>query len=122
MSADDHANAELTADGKFALLVVLGEIVVFAVALFFDRPDVGLRACISMAIFLIVLRATWKLRQHGWYWGAVATAVVLQIPFFVYVPWPNHTYRGTALIGFGFLDFIVLWGVIKLCEKLFSRA
>jgi hypothetical protein len=122
MSADEHVKAQLTPEGKFALLLMLSEVVVFAVALFFNQPEVGLSACISVAIFLIVLRATWKLREHGWYWGAVVVAVALQIPFFLYVPWSNHTYRGTALIGLGFVDFIVLWGGIKLCEKLFSQA
>jgi len=121
MSVDEHVKAQLTPEGKFALLLMLSEIVVFAIALFFNQPEVGLAACISIAIFLIVLRATWKLREHGWYWGAVVVAAALQIPFFFYVPWSNHTYRGTALIGFGVLDFIVLWGGIKLCEKLFSR-
>jgi cell division protein FtsW (lipid II flippase) len=122
MSADEHVKAQLTPEGKFALLLILCEVVVFAIALFFNQPELGMSACISIAILLIVLRATWKLREHGWYWGAVVVAVAIQIPVIFYVPWSNHAYRGTALVAFGFLDFIVLWGGIKLCEKTMKRS
>jgi cell division protein FtsW (lipid II flippase) len=120
MSAE-HVKAQLTPEGKFALFLMLSEVVVFAIALFFNQPELGLSACISIAILLIVLRATWKLREHGWYWVAVVVAVALQIPVIFYVPWSNHAYRGTALAAFGFLDFIVLWGGIKVAEKLMKR-
>jgi cell division protein FtsW (lipid II flippase) len=121
MSADEHVKAQLTPAGKFALLLMLCEVVVFAIALFFNQPELGLSAAISVAILLIVLRATWKLHEHSWYWVAVVVAVALQIPVIFYVPWSNHAYRGTALIGFGFLNFIVLWGGIKLTEKVMKR-
>jgi cell division protein FtsW (lipid II flippase) len=83
--------------------LILCEIVVFVIALFVGQPELGLSACISIAILLIALRATWKLREHGWYWGAVVVSVVIQIQFIFYVPWSNHAYRGTALAAFGFL-------------------
>ena len=122
MSTDEHVKAQLTTAGKFALLLIPCEIVVFAVALFFGEPELGSSACISIAILLIALRATWKLHQHGWYWFALAASVALQYPFFFYAPWSNHAYRGTALAAFGFLDFIVVWGGITLCGKLLNRA
>jgi hypothetical protein len=122
MSADEHVKAQLTPEGKFALLLILSMLPTFVVFLFFDKPELGLATCESIGSLLIALRATWKLRVHGWYWGAVVVSVVLQIPFIFYVPWSNHAYRGTALVLFGFLDFIMVWGVMKLCDKLFSRA
>lgn len=122
MANDDYVKPQLTPEGKFALLVILCEFVVFAIALFFGHPELGLSACISVAILLIALRATWKLREHGWYWGAVIVSVALQVPFIFYVPWTNHAYRGTALTAFGFLDFFVVWGSIKLIAKLTNRA
>jgi hypothetical protein len=122
MSTDEHVKAQLTPAGKFALLLILCEIVVFAIALFFGQPELGLSTCISIAILLIALRATWKLREHGWYWGAIVVSVAIQIPFILYVPWSNHAYRGTALAAFGFVDFFVVWGGIKLTEKLMNRA
>ena len=122
MSADEHGKAQLTPEGKFALLLILCEFVVFAIALFCGQPELGLSACISIAVLLIALRATWKLHEHSWYRVAVAVSIALQIPFIFYVPWSNHAYRGTALAAFGFLDFITVWGGITVCGKLLSRA
>lgn len=122
MSADEHVKAQLTPEGKFALLLILCMVPTFVVFLFFNQPELGLGTCESIAGLLIALRATWKLREHGWYWGAVVVAVAIQIPFILYVPWSNNAYRGTALTLFGVVDFILVWGVIKLCDKLFSRA
>lgn len=90
--------------------------------LFFNQPELGLGTSESLAGLLIAVRATWKLGEHGWYWGAVVVAVAIQIPLILYVPWSNHAYRGTALILFGSVDFIIVWRLIKLCDKLFSRA
>ena len=121
MSTDERVKARLTPAGKFALFLILCEIVIFAIALFFGQPELGLSACISIAILLTVLRATWKLREHVWYWVAVAVSVVLQIPFNVYVPLSNNAYRGVTLVAFGLLDFFVVWGCIKAAEKLMNR-
>jgi hypothetical protein len=120
MGPDEHAKAKLTPEGKFALLLILCMLPKFGIFLFFDQPELGLGTCESIGILLIALRATWKLRKYGWYWVAVVVSVALQIPFIFYVPWSNHAYRGTALAAFGFLDFIIVWGGIKLCEKLSS--
>lgn len=35
----------------------------------FQSTRVGSWHCESIACLLIGLRATWKLREHGWYWG-----------------------------------------------------
>jgi hypothetical protein len=35
-------------------------------------PGLGLGTCESIGLLLIALRATWKLREHGWYWGGFA--------------------------------------------------
>lgn len=121
MSSDDYVKPQLTPEGKFALMLILCEFVVFALFLFLGQPQIGLAACICVAVFLIALRATWKLHEHRWYWVAVAIAIALQAPFIFYVPWSNHAYRGTALMFFGFLDFLVVWGCIKLAEKMMKR-
>jgi hypothetical protein len=121
MSSGENVKPRLTPEGKFALLLILCMLPTFAIFLFFDKPELGLGTCESIASLLIALKATWKLREHGWYWGAVVVSVALQIPFILYVPWSNRAYRGTALTFFGFLDFMVVWGIIKLCDRLLSR-
>lgn len=121
MSTDEHVKAQLTPEGKFALLLILCMLPTFGIFLFFNQPELGLGICESIGSLLIALRATWKLRQRRWYWGVVVVAVAIQIPFILYVPWSNHAYRGTALAFFGFLDIFIVWGLIKMCDKLFSQ-
>lgn len=122
MSTDERAKAQLTPAGKFALLLILCEIIIFSIALFFGQPEIGLSLCISIAILLIALRATWKLHEHVWYWVAVAVSAALQIPFNFYVPLSNNAYRGVTLVTFGLFDFVVVWVCIKATEKLMNRA
>ena len=121
MNATENVKPQLRPEGKFALLLILCEFAVFALFLVFGQPKIGLGACICVAVFMIALRATWQLHDHRWYWGAVVIAVALQAPFVFYVPWTNHAYRGTALLPFGFVDFLVVWGCIKLAEKVMRR-
>lgn len=120
MRVDEPVKAQLTPEGKFALLLILLEISIFAICLCFGQPELGFVAGISFAILLIAMRATWRLHEHGWYWGAVVVSTTLQRPFVSFVPWSNHAYRGTALVALGFLDFLVVFAVIKLCERLFE--
>src|SRR5579875_4226857 len=120
MSADD-VKPQLTPEGKFALLLIVCEAAVFAGFLVLGQPDLGLGACICVAVFMIALRATWVLHRHRWYWAAVAVAVVLQVPFAFCVPWTSHAYRGTALLPFGFVDFLAVWGCIRIAERMRKR-
>jgi hypothetical protein len=121
MNADEHVKARLTPEGKFALLLILSELLVFAVALFFGKPELGLSSCISIGVLLIALRATWKLRNHTWYWVAVIVAGAFQLPLIFHFPWSNHALRGSILIALGLADFIFIWGSITLCGKLMNR-
>jgi hypothetical protein len=122
LSADEDIKPQLTPEGKFALLLIACEFATFVVFLLFNEPGVGLSACISVAVLMIAIRATWRLHVHRWYWVATAVSIALQAPFLVYVPWSNHAFRGTALLPFGLLDFILVWGCIKLAEKLMKKS
>lgn len=117
MGSDDNAKPQLTPEGKFALLLILCEFAVFAFFLCFGQAEMGMGAAICAAVFLIALRTTWALHIYRWYWGAIAVAIVLQYPFAFYFPWSSHAFRGTSLFPLGFLDFLLVWGCIKLTEK-----
>jgi hypothetical protein len=122
MSSSDEVKHQLTPEGKFTLWILLCELSVFVLFLVLGQPKVGLGVCICMAVFLTALRATWNLHGNSWYWGAVVIALVLQGPFNFNVPWSDHAFRGTALLPFGFLDLFVVWGCIKLTEKIMKRS
>jgi hypothetical protein len=116
--ADDYRKPKLTPEGKFALVLLGCVVLVFIPFVVAGKPDLGLGTCISMGAMLIAMRFTWSLHSHRWYWGAVAVAILIQVPFILYVPWSSHAFRGTALLPFGFVDFIIAWGCIKAGEKI----
>ena len=118
MSDTDKVTPRLTPEGKFALILIAYEIPLFFLFLAFDRPELGVSTCVCVAVLLIALRSTWKLHGYVWYWIAVAISIGAQVPFIRYVPWTNHAYRGTALLPFGLADYLVVWGCIKLAEKI----
>lgn len=120
--SDEKVSPQLTPEGKFALIVMACEVPLFCIFLALGQPILGVSVCVSVAVVITALKATWAQHKHVWYWVVFAIALVLQAPFVLYVPWTNHAYRGTALMAFGFLDFAVVWGIIKLAGKLMDRS
>lgn len=117
----DDNRPRLTSEGKFVLLLILCGWVVFAGFLVLGEPGAGLAVCISAAVIALALRATWKLHRHRWYWWAVALSAALQAPVAIYAPWTNHAYRGTLLTAFALLEYAIVFGCIKVFERLFMR-
>ena len=119
--SDENVKPRLTPEGKFALIVMACALPLFCIFLVLGRPILGVSVCVCAAVVITALRATWAQHRHVWYWVVFAIVLVLQVPFVLYIPWTNHAYRGTAFMAFGFLDFAVVWGAIKLPEKVMKR-
>jgi cell division protein FtsW (lipid II flippase) len=115
----DDNRPRLTSDGKFVLALILCIPVVLIGFLIFGEPQAGAAICISAAVIVLALRATWSLHRHLWYWCAVALSAALQAPVAIYAPWTNHAYRGTFLTAFALLEYVIVWGCIKIFEKAF---
>lgn len=121
MSNLDHEQSRLTPEGKFALMVIACIFPVFVTFLVLDKPVLGVSICFCIAVLLTAMRFTWNLREHYWYWVAVVISISIQPLFVLYVPWSNHAYRGTALLPFGMLDYLLVWGCIKLTQKVMGK-
>jgi hypothetical protein len=67
---------------------------------------------------LLVVRARWDLRKHAWFWVAVAFGTLLQIPIVVLIPWDNRNLTGISLLPVALLDYGLVYGCIKLAEKM----
>jgi hypothetical protein len=94
---------------------------VFVAFLVFNKPFLGVSICVCIAVLLTVMRFTWNLRKHYWYWVAVVISISIQPLFVLYIPWSNHAYRGTALLPFGMFDYLLVWGCIKLTQRVMRR-
>lgn len=121
MTDIDNAKPHLTTEGKFALLMIVCELSLFVIFLILGKPILGISVCVCAALLATALRSTWELHEHAWYWMAVAVAVLLQPLFVLYIPWTNRAFRGTALLPFGLLDYVAVWGCIKITEKMMIK-
>jgi hypothetical protein len=122
MSTVNNEQPRLTPEGKFALMVIACVFPLFVVFLVLGKPILGVSICVCAAVVLTALRTTWDLREHYWYWAAVVVSIMIQPLFIIYVPWSNHAYRGTALLPFGMLDYLLVWGCIKITQKIMKNS
>ena len=81
----------------------------------------GIGASICAALVLLVVRTRWDLRKHVWFWITIIFAVFLQIPLVLFIPWKNRNLTGISLLPVAVLDYGIVWGCIKLAEKLMKR-
>lgn len=99
----------LVASPVFLLFIWLGRV----------EQGIGVWICVGIVIAVIVVR--WDLRGSIWFWLAVSVAGVLQIPFVVFVPWMNRHMSFVSFLPFGALDYIIVYGCIKLAENKIHR-
>jgi hypothetical protein len=106
---------------KLALLAMLFASPVFLLCIFLHRVDegIGLWICAGIVVGFVLVR--WDLRKYAWFWLAISIAVLLQIPFAIFVPWTDRYMSSVSLLPFGFLDYALVYGCVKLAEKLAAR-
>jgi hypothetical protein len=113
MKAPDDIRPRLTPEGKFALLLMVAEIVVFAPFALLGQAKLGEGACICFAIVAIALWTTWPLSRKGWHWFAAAFSITIQVPLILYIPWSDRSYR-SLMFPIAICDFLAVWGFIKV--------
>lgn len=118
--SEDDVKPHLTPEGKFALLLILVGFLVFVPFVILGKAALGYGTCICLAMVAIAVRATWALHRRGWYWAVVAISSILQLPIIFYMPWSQRAYR-VMLFPLGICDFVLVWGCVKLTEKLFEE-
>jgi hypothetical protein len=102
---------------RIALLSMLVTSPIFILFVCLKRFDQGLGVWICSGIVVGSIMIWWDLRKSVWFWVAITVAVLLQIPFVLFVPWADRYMSFVSLLPFGFLDFVIVYGCIKLSEK-----
>lgn len=110
---------QLTSKSAYlALLCSLPVLLVFA--LLGDwRTGIGAAICCGLVILVVMVR--WDLRKHWWFWAVIVFGAALQVPIVLLVPWGNRGLTGISLLPLGVLDYGVVYGCVKLAEKMASR-
>ena len=73
------------------------------------------------AVGLIVIRASWNLRKHAWFWATVAVLFAFHVFLVIRIPWDDKSYPGYTLLPFAALDYGAMYGSFRLVEKLMKR-
>jgi len=64
----------------------------------------------------------WDLRKRVWFWATITILVLLHVPLVLFVPWSNTDYPGVVLLPIGLLDLAIVYGCIKLVEKVMNKS
>ncbi len=116
---ENQRELELTRkDGLIAMLFASPIMLLFSCLGDWKR---GLGAWICAGLLFLVVKMHWDLRHQSWFWMTVVILGGLQVPFVLYIPWSNMNLSYASLLPIGVLDFAIMYGCIRLAEKVASR-
>ena len=89
---------------------------------YFGNAGRGRAAAICVAVVVVAVRARWDLTKYAWFWWTLTILIVLHIPVIVLVPWTSKSYPGITLLPVAVVDYAIVYGCIKLAEKLMKSS
>jgi hypothetical protein len=99
-----------------------GLLPVFFLFVYFGKADMGFTVGLVVGITMIAIYLRWKLRKHVWFWATIAFILLLHIPLFFVVRWPDTNIPTIAYsMPLGITDFLLISGAISLAKKIFSK-
>ena len=103
--------------------ILLG-ICMFAIYVVFDErgdPGRGQAAAISAGAIALAARLVWDLRNRVWFWVVITIIVFLHVPFILLIPWKFRQLSYVALLPACLLDFVIVYGIIRLIENVVEK-
>ena len=68
-------------------------------------------------MIIIVARARWDLKNYAWFWITLVVMIALHVPLVLLIPWTSRSYPGITLLPIAAVDYVIVYGCIKLTEK-----
>jgi hypothetical protein len=104
--------------------VIIGAILcpVFFFFRYIGKTDLGLNVGLCLGMFLFAIRIRWDLRTRPWFWIVVTLVLVLHVPLFFLIQWPDTWVPGAALLPFGIADLLIFLGVVRFVENFIVKA
>ena len=112
---------------KWTLLVMLCIAPVYILFAYFNDPERGLAAYISVAIITVAIRYFWDLRSRVWFWITITFIALLHVLFVLLIRLPDRRWNQVQhwsymqLLPFGILDLGIAYGIIKLVESVVEK-
>jgi hypothetical protein len=90
---------------------------VFFFFVYLGKPEMGFTVMIVLGIIMIAIYLRWKLRKHVWFWATIAFILLLHIPLFFVIRWPDTNVPTIAYsLPLGITDFLLISGAIRACS------
>jgi hypothetical protein len=80
----------------------------------------GFPAAIALCMVVLNVGMFWRSRSRVWFWITVAVLSLAHSLLIVLIHWPRSTMIGRALLPIGGLDFLIIFGCMKLSQRLFG--
>ena len=119
MNSTETDSLKDAASRKFGAIVGLCLAPIVFLSIMSGYAGRGLAATVFSLALLLAVRGRWELRNRVWFRVAVGFMVALHLSLVLFIPWPNIFYAGMAiaLLPVTALDYAVVYGCIRLLEK-----
>jgi hypothetical protein len=103
---------------KWVLIAFALSFPLYGLIYYLGDPGMARAAGISAMLVIIAARMCWDLKKRAWFWVTMILLALLHVPLILLFPWPNGNLPAISLMPFGVLDLAVMYGCIKLVEKM----
>ncbi|NYF79888.1 hypothetical protein HDF17_002208 [Granulicella arctica] len=107
---------------KWLLVVILCMVPAFALFAYFGDSGRGRAAAGSTIVIMYAARGCWDLRRHTWFWVTLTILIALHVLLVLLVPWTSKSYPGLILFPIAAVDYAIVYGCIKLVDRMMNRA
>ncbi|HXF22977.1 MAG TPA: hypothetical protein VN602_00550 [Gemmatimonadaceae bacterium] len=107
---------------KWTLIAFLLAVPLFFLFVYLGDQGKGRAAGIASFEIVLVIRSRWDLRARVWFWATVTFLILLHVPLILRTQWTNVNMPAVSLMPFAILDWVIMYGCIKLVEKVMKRS
>jgi Ca2+/Na+ antiporter len=106
-----------------SLFAVIGGIALLVSILVWNFADHDMARTVFFCLvaILVAIGICWDLRKHIWFWPVVVLIAALHMPVVLMVHWPHYWIPGIALVPIGFVDVLIMVGIIRFVQKFIVR-
>ena len=97
------------------ILALLLPVMIFFTLL--GRDDIGRAVAVSLGAIMVAIKMRWDLRKSVWFWVIIVSVLLIHIPVFLLVHWPNGRVPPLVMLPLAFGDCLIVLGTVKVVEK-----
>ena len=123
MFGDEQPPVEEKKPTDYSGLIVAAIVApVYFLFLFLGKAEMGFPACLVLGTVMHTVKISWRLRKYLWFWAEIVFIVLLNIPLFFVIQWPQgDTLTIAYTLPLATADLLIIRAAIGLGEKFFLK-